>query len=291
MGGRLASSCACSGGLRYAARPVITPASIQRIGRYRVDGTVHHGRLVESGWERLTAAPWAGGEPTGQRDADSAIELLAPCEPTKILCIGLNYRAHVAESLTVTRDAAGRAEEPEEPLFFLKPPSAALAHGGEIRYPAGVTRLDPEAEMAVVIARRARAVNEADALAYVAGVTCFNDMSARNYQKSDGQWARAKGFDTFAPIGPWIATGLPPDDLQVECRVNGVRRQLGRTRDLIFPVPRLIAFLSRVMTLEPGDVIATGTPAGIAPVEPGDRIEVEVEGVGTLANHVARLIA
>jgi 2-keto-4-pentenoate hydratase/2-oxohepta-3-ene-1,7-dioic acid hydratase in catechol pathway len=125
----------------------------------------------------------------------------------------------------------------------------------------------------------------------VAGVTCFNDMSARNYQKSDGQWARAKGFDTFAPIGPWIATGLPPDDLQVECRVNGVRRQLGRTRDLIFPVPRLIAFLSRVMTLEPGDVIATGTPAGIAPVEPGDRIEVEVEGVGTLANHVARLIA
>lgn len=271
---------------------MITPRDIQHVGRYRLaDGTVHFGRLVETGWQRLTDAPWSGGADAGALDAHAAVELLTPCVPTKILCIGLNYRAHVAESLTVMRDAAGRAEEPAEPLFFLKPPSAALATAGEIRYPTGVTRLDPEGEMAVVIGRRATMVSEADALAHVAGVTCFNDMSARNYQKSDGQWARAKGFDTFAPFGPWIATGLPPDDLQVECRVNGERRQLGRTRDLIFTVPRLIAHLSRIMTLEPGDVIATGTPAGIAPVEPGDRIEVEVEGVGVLANTVARLIA
>lgn len=264
---------------------------ITRVGRYRTSSGVHYGVLEPDGWRRLSGAPWAGGVPTGETDAESSAEVLTPCEPTKILCIGLNYRAHVAESLTVVRDAVGQAEEPKEPLFFLKPPSAALASGGEIRYPTGVTRLDPEAEVAVVIGRRARAVSEREALAHVAGVTAFNDMSARNYQKSDGQWARAKGFDTFAPFGPWIAMGLPSDDLQVECRVNGVRRQSGRTCDLIHPVPKLIAFLSRVMTLEPGDVIATGTPAGIAPVEPGDRIEVEVEGVGVLVNTVARLIA
>lgn len=231
----------------------------------------------------LTAAPWQGGRPTGVTDLPNAWRLLPPAEPTKIVCVGLNYRAHVSESSTVV---PGGGEVPEEPLLFLKPPSALIASGEPIRYPSGVTRLDPEAEMAVVMGRRARRVPAERALDVVAGLTAFNDVSARNYQKRDGQWTRAKGFDTFAPLGPALVLGLSPAGLKVECRVNGERRQLGNTSDLLFPVPALIAHISSIMTLEPGDVIATGTPAGIAPVVPGDRVEIEVEGVGVLANRV-----
>ena len=231
----------------------------QRIGRYRVGEAEVFGRQERDGWARLTAPPWEGGRDTGTRDAAGDVTLLPPSRPSKIICVGLNYRAHVAESLSVAPGAA----PPEEPVLFFKPPSAAIAHGELIRYPAGVTRLDPEAELAVVIARRARRVRADDALDYVAGLTCFNDVSARNYQKQDGQWARAKGFDSFAPFGPWI------------------------TADLSFSVPFLVSFISHVMTLEPGDVISTGTPAGIAPVQVGDEIEVEVEGVGVLRNRVA----
>jgi 2-keto-4-pentenoate hydratase/2-oxohepta-3-ene-1,7-dioic acid hydratase in catechol pathway len=146
--------------------------------------------------------------------------------------------------------------------------------------------MDPEAEMALVIGRRARAVSVDAAPDHVAGITCFNDVSARNYQKSDGQWARAKGFDTFAPFGPWVATGLDPRGRRVECRVNGETRQRGDTKDLLFGAAFLVHFISHVMTLEPGDLIATGTPAGIAPIVPGDEVEVEVEGVGVLRNRV-----
>jgi 2-keto-4-pentenoate hydratase/2-oxohepta-3-ene-1,7-dioic acid hydratase in catechol pathway len=217
------------------------------------------------------------------RDADADVTLLPPSRPTKIVCVGLNYRAHVAESQSV----APGAQPPEEPVLFLKPPSALIASGELIRHPPGVTRLDPEAELAVVIGRRARRVRADAALDHVAGLTCFNDVSARNYQKQDGQWARAKGFDSFAPVGPWIATGLSPAARAVECRVNGERRQRGNTSDLLFSVPFLVSFISHVMTLEPGDVIATGTPAGIAPVQVGDEIEIEVEGVGVLRNRVA----
>ena len=204
--------------------------------------------------------------------------------PGKIVCVGLNYRAHVAESATVI---PGGGETPVEPLIFLKPPSALLGPGQPIVYPPGVTRMDPEAELAVVIGRRARRVPAERAMEHVAGLTCFNDVSARNYQRADGQWTRAKGFDTFAPLGPHLVMGRSPANLRVECRVNGERRQLGNTSDLLFPVPALIAHISSIMTLEPGDVIATGTPAGVAPITPGDRVEVEVEGIGVLANAVA----
>ena len=173
-------------------------------------------------------------------------------------------------------------------MLFLKPPSSVIASGQAIRYPSGVTRLDPEAELGVVIGTRACRVGVGQAMAHVAGLTCVNDVTARNFQKRDGQWTRAKGFDTFAPLGPWIAVGLPPDGLGIECRVNGRARQRGNTSDLLFPVAYLVSFISQVMTLEPGDVIATGTPAGIAPVEVGDRVEVEVEGVGVLENRVER---
>jgi len=260
----------------------MSAAAVPHFARYAAADGVHVGVRHDGGWQRWDRAPWEGGRATGTFDSESAVRLLPPVTPTKIVCVGLNYEAHEKESLTVVKGARPATE----PLLFLKPPSAVIAGGDPIRYPAGVTRLDPEAELAVVIGRRARAVTEADAMEHVAGLTAFNDVSARNYQQQDGQWARAKGFDTFAPLGPWIAVGLDPSDLGVECRVNGARRQSGRTRDLRFPVPWLVHFISGIMTLEPGDVIATGTPAGIAPVEHGDVIEVEVEGVGVLMNRV-----
>ena len=256
--------------------------AVHHIARYRIDGRIHIGRLDGSSIQRLDRYPWEGGRATGERDPLGEAALLAPVEPSKIVCVGLNYRAHIAESLSVAPDA----KPPVEPLLFLKPPSAVVATRDPIRYPKGVTRLDPEAELAVVIGRRTRRVPPETALEHVAGLTCINDVSARNYQKLDGQWTRAKGFDTFAPLGPWVTTGLSPDHLTIQCRVNGQVRQAGNTSDLLFPVPFLVSFISAVMTLEAGDVIETGTPAGIAPIEIGDQVEVEVEGVGVLANPV-----
>lgn len=261
-------------------------SAFPNVVRVAHDGHASYAYLAPDGVtiELLDAAPWEGGQPTGRGGTLADYQLLAPAEPTKIVCVGLNYRAHVAESATVV---PGGGETPSEPLIFLKPPSALLAHRQPIVYPHGVTRLDPEAEMAVVIGRRARRVPRERAHEFVAGLTCFNDVSARNYQRQDGQWTRAKGFDTFAPLGPLLVLGLSPEGRRVECRVNGERRQLGNTSELLFPVAALIAHISSIMTLEPGDVIATGTPAGIAPVAVGDRIEIEVEGIGILENSVA----
>ncbi|HEY6194637.1 MAG TPA: fumarylacetoacetate hydrolase family protein [Candidatus Eisenbacteria bacterium] len=250
--------------------------------RYVADGVPCYGLDRGDHFARLSAAPWQGGRPLGVRD-DAALARLAPCEPTKIVCIGLNYVEHVRESLTV---APGATAPPAEPLFFFKPPSAALAPGAAIVKPAGLERLDPEGEMALVIGRRARRVSEAGALGHVAGVTCFNDVSARDWQKRDSQWSRAKGSDTFAPFGPCVALGLDPRDLALELSVNGETRQRVRTSGMHFGPAFLVSWVSRFVTLEPGDVIATGTPAGIAPIEPGDVVSVSIEGVGTLSNPV-----
>jgi 2-keto-4-pentenoate hydratase/2-oxohepta-3-ene-1,7-dioic acid hydratase in catechol pathway len=257
--------------------------AVQHVARYRREGGVCWGRREGGVFVRLSAPPWLEGRETGPRDAAAEAVLLPPVEPSKIVCVGLNYRDHIAESATVV---PGGLEVPADPLLFLKPPSALVASGEAIRYPPGVERLDPEAELAVVMGRRARAVNADSALDFVAGYTCFNDVSARDYQRTDGQWGRAKGFDTFAPLGPWVAVGLAPGRLDVLCRVNGEVRQRASTADLIRPVAELVDFISHVMTLEPGDVIATGTPAGVAPVLPGDVIEVEVQGIGVLVNRV-----
>ncbi len=231
---------------------------------------------------RLSGPPWLGGELVGVDD-EPAVSRLAPCEPSKIICIGLNYAEHVQESLTV---APGTGVPPAEPLFFFKPPSAVLSPGGAIVKPAGLERLDPEGEMALVIGRRAQRVSESDALPHVAGVTAFNDVSARDWQKRDGQWSRAKGSDTFAPFGPCIALGLDPRDLALELAVNGAIRQRARTSQMHFGPAFLVSWLSHFVTLEPGDVVATGTPAGIAPIVPGDTVTVTVEGVGMLVNTV-----
>jgi 2-keto-4-pentenoate hydratase/2-oxohepta-3-ene-1,7-dioic acid hydratase in catechol pathway len=205
------------------------------------------------------------------------IHLIAPVQPSKILCIGRNYVAHAQER---------GAEVPSEPLLFLKPPSALADPGEPICLLADMGRVDHEAELAVVIGKRGRFIREADAYDYVLGYTCANDISARDYQSRDGQWSRAKGFDTFCPVGPWINTDLDISHLQVTCTVNEERRQSGNTDEMVFKVPFLIAHLSKIMTLEPGDLILTGTPSGIGPLIAGDHVIVEIEGIGTLSNPV-----
>jgi 2-keto-4-pentenoate hydratase/2-oxohepta-3-ene-1,7-dioic acid hydratase in catechol pathway len=199
--------------------------------------------------------------------------------PTKIVGIGQNYRAHAAEM--------GKGL-PEEPLMFLKPPSALVGNGDAIERPSGYERVDYEGELGVVIGKRARRISKEKALDVVMGFTCVNDVTVRDLQKKDGQWTRAKGFDTFCPIGPRIVSGLDPSNLKIATRVNGVTKQDSFTTDLIFDVPTLIAFVTQHMTLEVGDVISTGTPAGVGNLNIGDIVEVEIEGIGILKNTVGQ---
>jgi 2-keto-4-pentenoate hydratase/2-oxohepta-3-ene-1,7-dioic acid hydratase in catechol pathway len=207
------------------------------------------------------------------------VRLLAPCRPTKILAVGLNYRTHAAE--------AGY-DVPSEPLVFSKPPSSVIGPLEPIVYPVLSQQVDYEGELAVVIGQRARNVPSQKAADFVLGYTCGNDVTARDLQRPDNQWTRAKGFDTFCPLGPCIVTDLDPAHLAIRTRVNGEIRQDGSTADMVFGVAELIATISQVMTLEPGDVILTGTPSGVGPLQPGDVVEVEIEGIGTLRNPVVR---
>jgi 2-keto-4-pentenoate hydratase/2-oxohepta-3-ene-1,7-dioic acid hydratase in catechol pathway len=206
------------------------------------------------------------------------VQLLAPTRPGKMLCVGLNYRDHAEEM--------GKPI-PDEPVLFLKPTTALLGPGQPIVYPRMVGRVDYEAELAIVIRRRCRSVSVEEADACILGYTCFNDVTARDLQTTDGQWTRAKGFDTFGVVGPWIETDVgDPNHLAVTCRVGGEVQQRSSTDQLAFNCQALVSWCSRIMTLEPGDVIATGTPSGIGPLEPGDTVEVEVENVGVLSNPV-----
>ncbi len=209
----------------------------------------------------------------------SEVEILPPVKPGKIIALALNYKAHAAEM--------GKPLPPE-PLIFLKPPSAVIGYGEAILLPPMSQRVDYEGELGVVMGRRAREVSPEEALDYVMGYTCFNDVTARDLQRKDGLFARAKGFDTFAVMGPWIETELDPSSLTVRTYLNKKVVQDGNTSDMIFDVPALVSFISRIMTLEPGDVIATGTPPGVGPLSPGDEVEVEVEGIGSLVNPVAQ---
>lgn len=215
---------------------------------------------------------------TVQKFKRGEVKLLAPCQPSKAVCVGLNYRKHASE-LTM--------KVPEEPILFLKPPSSIIALSDDIIYWPNVRQLDYEAELVVVIGRKAHNVPEKDALDYVFGYTAGNDVTARDLQKKDGQWTICKGFDTFLPLGPAIVTGLDPADLGVQSFLNGELKQDGRTSSLIFSVPYLVSFISKVMTLFPGDIIMTGTPAGVGPMQVGDTIEVKIEQIGSLVNRVA----
>ncbi len=206
----------------------------------------------------------------------SAAELLAPVTPSKIICVGRNYRDHVKEM---------GSQLPAEPLIFFKPVSALLRPGGVVRMPAVSTRVDYEGELALVIGRRARNLKEEDWRSAIRGYTLANDVTARDLQEKDGQWTRAKGFDTFCPIGPLVSDELDPEaGLTIETRVNGELRQRGSTLDFIFQIAKLLAYITATMTLEEGDLVLTGTPAGVGPLKAGDRVEVSIAGLGALTN-------
>jgi 2-keto-4-pentenoate hydratase/2-oxohepta-3-ene-1,7-dioic acid hydratase in catechol pathway len=259
--------------------------------RFQLDNQPHYG-LVESvgGQEQITRIflkppQNAGGDledvPTRRMEhlALAEAELLAPVCPSKIVCVGRNYREHAAE--------LGN-EVPTEPLIFLKPPSSLLAPGAQVRRPRIAERVDHEGELGVVIAKKCyQLADDEDVRPYVLGYTCVNDVTARDLQKKDGQWTRAKGFDTFCPVGPLVTNEIDPwAGIAVETRVNGGVRQQGNTRDFIFPLDVIIRYISQVMTLLPGDLIPTGTPQGVGPVLAGETMEVMVEGIGTLSNPV-----
>lgn len=254
-----------------------------RYGRFALrDGSKVFARVEEDTLLVMGAAPWLGGRETGDRLRQSETRRLCPVEPSKILCIGRNYHAHIKEM---------GGELPKEPLLFLKPPSSLLDPDGIVRLPPESTRVEHECELGVVIAKRGRRIPLERAMDYVLGCTIVGDITARDLQKSDGQWSRAKGFDTFCPVGPDIVAGLDPSALSIRGSVNGQVRQDGNTRDMIFDVARLVSHLSQAMTLEPGDLIATGTPEGVGPLVDGDAFEIEVENIGALRVAVKREVA
>jgi 2-keto-4-pentenoate hydratase/2-oxohepta-3-ene-1,7-dioic acid hydratase in catechol pathway len=236
------------------------------------------------GWLEGDKVGLIEGSPFGtfrRRDATLNLDdlrLRPPVDPGKVVCVGRNYTAHAEE-----HDSA----VPELPLIFLKPPSSVIAAGEPILLPPQSQRVEHEAEMAIVISHSGRWLSADEAKGHILGYTVANDVTARDLQRADGQWTRGKGFDTFCPLGPWIETELDPADALISCSVNGQMRQMGSTRDMVFPVNQLIAFVSSVMTLHPGDVILTGTPSGVGPLQAGDEVTVEVEQIGKLTNPVA----
>ena len=235
--------------------------------------------LLEGGQAlELDAPPWASGSPTGVTSSWSHEDLLCPADPSKIIGVGKNYRSHA-------RELGGQV--PAQPLLFLKPPSALLDPNGTVVLPHQSQRVDYEGELGIVIGRRGRRIPLDSALEHVLGYTIVCDVTARDLQQSDGQWARAKGFDTFCPVGPWITQGVDAQSLRLTLKVNGNVRQAGSTADMVFKIGELISFASDVMTLEPGDLIATGTPEGIGPLAPGDQVSVEIEQLGQLCFQVA----
>ncbi len=250
-----------------------------KIARVRTAGEAVWGIVDGERVYRLEGSPWENprrGAPLGEL---ATVQLLAPCEPTKVVCIGLNYRAHAAET---------GQEVPPEPLMFLKPPTAVVGPGADVVWAPGSQRIDYEAELAVVFKRRAKHVPRGAYKDYVLGYTCANDVSARDFQRGDGQWARAKGSDTFCPLGPWIETELDPGNLRISGKLNGEVRQDSSTSDLAFDIDFLISHLTKYFTMEPGDVLITGTPAGIGEMNPGDEYEVTIEGIGSLKNRMTR---
>ncbi|WP_302080425.1 fumarylacetoacetate hydrolase family protein [Salinibaculum rarum] len=246
-------------------------------------GSVRTGEWVDADGDPAdTETAGTGGQIRfgGQTYDPAEVDVLPPCDPSKIVCIGLNYAYHADE-----RDS----ELPDRPLLFLKPPNAVASHGGDVTLPAGKERVDYEAEMGVVIGEQCRNVDESDAMDVVEGFTCMVDVSNRDDQDREQNWVRGKAFDNAAPLGPVLATPEHvPDDARIELRLNGETRQSSSRDTLIFPVPELIAEITTYMTLEPGDVIATGTPEGVGPLSDGDEVTVEIEGVGQLTHTASR---
>jgi 2-keto-4-pentenoate hydratase/2-oxohepta-3-ene-1,7-dioic acid hydratase in catechol pathway len=248
-----------------------------RLVRFAAQGLTAYGILLNDEITELVSDdyPLRSLQQKTHRTAD--VRLLAPVAPSKIIAVGLNYRDHALEL---------GMRPPENPILFLKPPTTVIGPGEPIVYPAMSRQVDYEAELGIVIKDRIHRIIPEDARKHILGYTCVNDVTARDLQKADGQWTRAKSFDTFCPVGPWIETDLVPDDLLVESYLNGERAQSARTSQFIFGIDYLLSFISQIMTLEPGDLILTGTPAGIGPMQAGDEVEVRIEGIGSLMNKV-----
>jgi 2-keto-4-pentenoate hydratase/2-oxohepta-3-ene-1,7-dioic acid hydratase in catechol pathway len=252
-------------------------AEVTKYIRYESQGRTAYGVIDGDNVRELSAAPWADGKPTSKTVKLASVKLVAPVQPSKVICAGLNYKSHI-----------GQMQPAKYVGLFSKPPTAIIAHEAAIVYPADASNVHFEGELVVVIGKTASKVKREDALNYVFGVTVGNDVSERNWQREDLQWYRAKGSDTFGPLGPWIVTGINYQDALLETRVNGKTLQSQRTKDLIFDVPYLVSYISQYVTLLPGDVIYTGTPGATSAMKPGDVVEVEIEGIGVLRNKVVK---
>ena len=248
-----------------------------RILRFEKNGEIKWGWMNENLIGEIDGDPFLDFRRKEAIYTLDEVKILPPVSPSKIICVGRNYAAHAAEQ---------NADVPEIPLLFLKPPSALIGHLDEIILPPQSDQVEYESELAVVMGKQSRWLSPEDVEDAIFGYTIANDVTARDLQRSDGQWTRGKGFDTFCPLGPWIDTTLFPSDSLITCRLNDEVRQMSSTRDMIFPVNHLIAFVSSVMTLNVGDVILTGTPAGVGVLSAGDKIDIEIEGIGILTNQV-----
>jgi 2-keto-4-pentenoate hydratase/2-oxohepta-3-ene-1,7-dioic acid hydratase in catechol pathway len=250
-----------------------------KIVRYQDGSLVKYGVIEKETIREMEGDPFSHFHLTSKVKKIGEAKLLSPCLPSKIVALGLNYRDHAEEV---------KLPIPDKPLLFIKPSTSVIGPGEAILYPKMSKRVDYEAELAVVIGKVAKNVSEEKAADYILGYTCLNDVTARDLQPKDGQWTLSKSFDTFSPIGPWIVTDMDPHQLEISSYLNGERRQHSNTKNLIFGPRQLVSFISWAMTLLPGDVIATGTPSGIGPMAIGDQIDVVIEGIGTLSNHVAK---
>lgn len=251
-----------------------------KIVRFKAGDDIAYGLAEAAGVTLYHGSPFVAWEPTETLIPWESVHLLAPVLPSKVVCVGKNYQDHAEEM---------GGEVPDEPLIFLKPATSVVGPESRVVYPPQSSEVHHEAELAVVIGKLAKNVRAEDAGPHIFGYTAANDVTARDLQRKDGKWTRAKGFDTFCPLGPGIETELDPlEKLSIVCRVNGEVRQAGFTSEMIFGVSELIEFISSIMTLLPGDVILTGTPSGVGPVQPGDFMEVEIDGIGTLGNEVVK---
>jgi 2-keto-4-pentenoate hydratase/2-oxohepta-3-ene-1,7-dioic acid hydratase in catechol pathway len=252
-------------------------AEVTRYVRYDKAGQTSYGILEGETVRELSNAPWLDGKATGKQAKLADVKLLAPAEPSKILCAGLNYKSHI-----------GQQNPAKYVGLFSKFPTSIVANEANIIYPSDATNLHFEGELVIVIGKKASHVSRESALDYVFGVTIGNDVSERQWQRDDLQWLRAKGADTFGPLGPWVVTGINYQDVLLETRVNGKTLQSQRTKDLIFDIPTMVSYISNYVTLMPGDVIYTGTPGTTSAMKPGDVVEVEIENIGILRNKVVK---
>jgi len=247
-----------------------------KICRYKYEGEAYSGIIEDEMVIEVQGNFYDEILPNDQTYSLAEIDLLPPSNPTKIIAIGINYKVHARHGYTI----------PDVPLIFLKPPSAVIGHNNNIVFPASSRQVDFEGELGVVIGSKAKNISADEADDYILGYTCANDVTARDIQDKEGHFGRAKGFNTFAPVGPWIETELDPANVLLETYLNGQRKQSSNTSDMAFAVPDIVAFVSEIMTLFPGDIIITGTPDGMGPMSVGDTVEVKIEGIGTLRNTV-----